>query len=109
MANIKYGGGWTDPRGIFGSAQDPSKWETNPYTSPEAFVQYVQKQLNETRDQIDELTNELMRLKGFYGWLMHAYPDTIAQYNAILELQRVSQEKESTGEPVPMRSFGGTP
>ncbi len=101
---------WADPRGILGSAKDPSKWETNPYTSPEAFVQYVQKQLNETRDQIDELTNELMHLKGFYGWLMHAYPDTIAQYKAIQELQLAARESERTAtDSAPMYSFGGTP
>ena len=101
---------WTDPRGVFGSAQDPSKWETNRYTSPEAFVQYVQKQLNDTRTQMDELINEMMHLKGFYGWLMHAYPDTIAQYKAIQELQLAARESERTAtDSVPMYGFGGTP
>lgn len=88
---------WIDPRGMFAMAQknDPSKWETNPYTSPEAMVHHFQKQMRELQDGMSELATEMMHLKGFYGWLIHAYPDTIAQYKAIQELQRASLEEVS--------------
>lgn len=86
--------------------RDPSKWETNPYTSPEAMVQYFQKQIRELHDGMSELTQEMMHLKGFYGWLIHAYPDTIAQYKAIQELQRASNEQSGQEVAVPMYGFG---
>jgi hypothetical protein len=87
--------------------QDPNKWETNPYTSPEAMVQYFQKQVRELHDGMHELAREMTHLKGFYGWMIHAYPDTIAQYKAIQELQRASNEQSVGTATVPMYGFGG--
>lgn len=105
--NITTTWGWSDPRLLNMVKQDPSKWETNPYTSPEAMVQYFQKQIRELRDGMDDLVNEMMHLKGFYGWMIHAYPETIAQYKAIQELQRAANEQSGKEEPVPMYGFGG--
>jgi hypothetical protein len=110
MANIKYAGGWTDPRGFFGKPQDPSKWETNNYTSPEMFIAHVEKQMQEMRNDVANTVRAMQDLKGFYAWLMHAYPETIVQYKAIQELQQAT--RESAGKEVasaPMYSFGGTP
>lgn len=89
--------------------RDPSKWEDNPYTSPEAMVRHFQKQIRELQDGMDELAREMMHLKGFYGWLIHAYPDTIAQYKAIQELQRASDEAVPSEEKVPMYAVGKQP
>lgn len=109
MASIKPS--WSDPRGFFTKTQpDPSKWENNPYTSPEAMVHHFQKQMRELQDSMSELANEMMNLKGFYGWLIHAYPETIAQYKAIQELQRASEVGTATAEEkVPMYAVGKQP
>jgi hypothetical protein len=96
---------WTDPRGFFGS-KDPSKWETNHYTSPEMFIQHVEKQMQEMREDVAKTIRSMQDLRGFYSWLMHAYPDTIAQYKAIQELQQAAQGDTQEKESVPMYAFG---
>lgn len=52
------------------------------------------------RRQSDLLASEMRLLKqrvehlsGFMNWVMHAYPDTIVQYNALMELQRTSNQE----------------
>ena len=52
------------------------------------------------RRQSDLLASEMRLLKqrvehlsGFMQWVMHAYPDTIVQYNALMELQRTSNQE----------------
>jgi len=41
------------------------------------------------------LHDEVNRLKGFYEWMIHAYPETIAQYKALMDLQRASSNNET--------------
>ena len=41
------------------------------------------------------LHDEVNRLKGFYEWMIHAYPETIAQYKALMDLQRASNANNS--------------
>ena len=62
-------------------------WNLN---SPESMVQYFHRELREQRQAMEELTSEMIHLKGFYSWLMHAYPETLIQYKAIQELQRAA-------------------
>ena len=63
---------------------DPAKWNQSP-------EEYFHRELREQRRVMDELTSEMTHLKGFYGWLMHAYPETLIQYKAIQELQRATE------------------
>lgn len=39
---------------------------------------------------ISQMRNEMAKLRGFYEWMIHAYPETIAQYKALMDLQRAS-------------------
>ena len=41
------------------------------------------------------LHDEVNRLTGFYEWMIHAYPETIAQYKALMDLQRASSNIET--------------
>jgi hypothetical protein len=43
------------------------------------------------------MRNEMIKLRGFYEWMIHAYPETIAQYKALMDLQRAASSNE-TGE-----------
>ncbi len=42
-----------------------------------------------------QLHDEVNRLKGFYEWMIHAYPETVAQYKALMDLQRASSNIET--------------
>jgi len=53
--------------------------------------------LRNVRADMRELHDEVIKLKGFYEWMIHAYPETIAQYKALMDLQRASTNNE-TGE-----------
>jgi hypothetical protein len=48
----------------------------------------VQRDMREMRD-------EMVKLKGFYEWMIHAYPETIAQYKALMDLQRAASNNEA--------------
>jgi hypothetical protein len=53
--------------------------------------------LRNVRADMRELHDEVIKLKGFYEWMIHAYPETIAQYKALMDLQRAASNNE-TGE-----------
>jgi hypothetical protein len=53
--------------------------------------------LRNVRADIRGLHDEVTKLKGFYEWMIHAYPETIAQYKALMDLQRAASSNE-TGE-----------
>jgi len=50
--------------------------------------------LRNVRADVRQLHDEVTKLKGFYGWMIHAYPETIAQYKALMDLQRASSNNE---------------
>lgn len=77
---------------------DPTKWDQQ---NPESMVQYFHRELREQRQVMEELTYEMTNLKGFYGWLMHAYPETLIQYKAIQELQRAAEGERSMATEIP--------
>lgn len=53
--------------------------------------------LRNVQGDIREMRNEMIKLRGFYEWMIHAYPETIAQYKALMDLQRAASSNE-TGE-----------
>lgn len=69
---------------------DPTKWDHLGDT-----LGVLHRELREQRQVMEELTYEMTNLKGFYGWLMHAYPETLIQYKAIQELQRAAEGERS--------------
>lgn len=70
--------------------QTPSPFPSS-YSTSEGMLQHLYQQMREQHAAIQDLTHEMISLKGFYGWLMHAYPETIIQYKAIQELQRAAE------------------
>lgn len=51
--------------------------------------------LRNVQANMRQLHDEVNRLKGFYEWMIHAYPETIAQYKALMDLQRASSNIET--------------
>ena len=51
--------------------------------------------LRNVQANMRQLHDEVNRLKGFYEWMIHAYPETIAQYKALMDLQRASNANNS--------------
>ena len=51
--------------------------------------------LRNVQASVRGLHDEVIRLKGFYEWMIHAYPETIAQYKALMDLQRASSNNET--------------
>lgn len=50
--------------------------------------------LRNVQGDIQKMRNEMIMLRGFYEWMIHAYPETIAQYKALMDLQRASSNNE---------------
>ena len=59
--------------------------------------------LRNIQRDINEMRREMEKLRGFYGWMIHAYPETIAQYKALMDLQRASNELTS---PAAEQAYG---
>jgi uncharacterized protein YlxW (UPF0749 family) len=51
--------------------------------------------LRNLQANVRQLHDEVNRLTGFYEWMIHAYPETIAQYKALMDLQRASSNIET--------------
>lgn len=51
--------------------------------------------LRNVQGDIREMRNEMIKLRGFYEWMIHAYPETIAQYKALMDLQRAASSNNS--------------
>lgn len=82
-------GGYSDPQGAYGS---PLGLSTGTVTQ-----QNTGTILRNIQGDINELRHEMVRLRGFYEWMIHAYPETITQYKALMDLQRASNQ-EPEGE-----------
>ena len=85
---------WSDPRLVYKGFDDPKldTWQTNPYAD-------IQETLKAVRDSQRQIVEEMNNLKGFYIWLMHAYPDTLIQYKAIQQLQAAANEQARGESP----------
>lgn len=44
------------------------------------------------------LQADVEHLRGFYGWLIHSYPETVAQYKALKELEEACKSDEQRAE-----------
>lgn len=56
--------------------------------------------LRNVQGDIREMRNEMIKLRGFYEWMIHAYPETIAQYKALMDLQRAASNNEAGEQSV---------
>ncbi len=51
--------------------------------------------LRNVQASVREMRDEMIKLRGFYEWMIHAYPETIAQYKALMDLQRAASGNNS--------------
>jgi hypothetical protein len=107
--------GWTDPRALYGKGEDMAIATNRGIDSwqREGFENSV---LREVRSLLDKQTKEhnedmstlagrfdselrVLRRKvdatnGFYTWLIEVYPETVAQYKALMDLQKLGEKHE---------------
>lgn len=66
-------------------------------------VQQVKEILNSQEENFKSTMSEMRRemratkqridyINGFYTWLIETYPETVAQYKALMDLQRATEE-----------------
>lgn len=60
-------------------------------------------QMKEVQSEIRHLKKRIDHINGFYVWLIDTYPETVAQYKALIDLHKTSNP-ESEGESVPMQA-----
>jgi len=56
--------------------------------------------LRNVQGDIQKMRNEMIMLRGFYEWMIHAYPETIAQYKALMDLQQAASNNEAGAQRV---------
>jgi hypothetical protein len=50
--------------------------------------------MNELRSEMRHASKKIEHINGFYTWLIETYPETVAQYKALMDLQKVGVEHE---------------
>jgi len=48
--------------------------------------------MNELRSEMRHATRKVEHINGFYTWLIETYPETVAQYKALMDLQKASEQ-----------------
>lgn len=84
----------TGPTWVVENYQHDSRMQDSSQAS--TILRNIQRDINEMR-------REMEKLRGFYEWMIHAYPETIAQYKALMDLQRASNELTS---PAAEQAYG---
>jgi hypothetical protein len=51
-------------------------------------------EMAELRGEVNRATQKVEHINGFYTWLIETYPETVAQYKALMDLQKVGVEHE---------------
>ena len=62
--------------------------------------QHIQE-MRELKSEMRHLTKRLEHINGFYVWLIDTYPETVAQYKALIDLQKVADDDEAETEAGP--------
>jgi len=50
-------------------------------------------EMNELRAEMRHAKRTVEHINGFYTWLMEVYPDTVLQYKALMDLQKIGETK----------------
>lgn len=50
--------------------------------------------MNELKSEMRHAKKQVEHINGFYTWLIETYPETVAQYKALMDLQKVGVEHE---------------
>ncbi len=48
-------------------------------------------EMAELRSEVRQAKNKVEHINGFYTWLIETYPETVAQYKALMDLQKASE------------------
>jgi hypothetical protein len=48
-------------------------------------------EMNELRAEMRHAKKKIEHINGFYTWLLEVYPETVAQYKALMDLQKVGE------------------
>ena len=48
--------------------------------------------MNELKSEMRHANRKVEHINGFYTWLIETYPETVAQYKALMDLQKVSEQ-----------------
>lgn len=48
--------------------------------------------MSELRSEMRATKQRVDHINGFYTWLIETYPETVAQYKALMDLQRATEE-----------------
>ncbi len=53
--------------------------------------------MNELRSEMRQAKRQVEHINGFYTWLIETYPETVAQYKALMDLQKATMEDNGKG------------
>lgn len=71
-------------------------FEVRVLTEVRAEISSMQKShknsMNELRSEVRDAKHKVEHINGFYTWLIETYPETVAQYKALMDLQKVGSE-----------------
>jgi hypothetical protein len=48
--------------------------------------------MNELKSEMRHAKKQVEHINGFYTWLIETYPETVAQYKALMDLQKASEQ-----------------
>ncbi len=54
-------------------------------------------EMAELRSEVRQAKNKVEHINGFYTWLIETYPETVAQYKALMDLQKATMEDNGKG------------
>jgi len=60
----------------------------------ETHKREVRNLANQVLSMNNAIEARVMHINGFYTWLIETYPETVAQYKALLNLKRLNEEGE---------------
>lgn len=107
--------GWTDPRVLYGKGEDMAiqtgrgieSWHRDGFESHiikevRYFLDRMEHQHKNDMDslmarvdnQMHDLHRKVNTMNGFYTWLIEVYPETVAQYKALMDLQKLGEKHE---------------
>ena len=52
---------------------------------------YFKSTMSELRSEMRATKQRVDHINGFYTWLIETYPETVAQYKALMDLQKASE------------------
>lgn len=73
-------------------------FETRVLTEMRSAIDIMEKNhksaMNELKSEMRHTAKKVEHINGFYTWLIETYPETVAQYKALMDLQKVGVEHE---------------